>query len=99
MLALTPARGQKVAKLAALLRSSSGEDAATVVSWLSGELTQRQIGVGRAALRALPPPASEPTLEVAAVQARLGEIGASTGSGSSGGSSGGGSTPPPPPPG
>jgi len=83
-LALTPARGQKVAKLAALLRASSGADAATVVSWLSGELTQRQIGVGRAALRELPPPAAEPTLDVATVEASLTEIGTSTGSGSQG---------------
>ncbi len=35
-----------------------------MVSWLSGELPQRQIGVGWAALRSLPPPADEPTLTV-----------------------------------
>jgi DNA ligase-1 len=73
-----------VVKLAALLRTSSGADAATLVSWLSGELTQRQIGVGRAALQALPPPAAEPTLDVATVEATLTEIGASSGSGSQG---------------
>ncbi|HEV2887477.1 MAG TPA: ATP-dependent DNA ligase [Jatrophihabitans sp.] len=81
-LAITPARGEKVEKLATLLRTSSGADAAIVVSWLSGELTQRQIGVGWAALRALPPPAAEPSLEVAGVEAALTEIGASAGSGS-----------------
>ena len=29
------------------------------MSWLSGELPQRQIGVGWAALRSLPPPADD----------------------------------------
>ncbi|MBV9820984.1 MAG: ATP-dependent DNA ligase, partial [Actinobacteria bacterium] len=80
--ARTPARGQKVARLAELLRASSGADAATAVTWLSGELTQRQIGVGWGSLRALPPPASEPSLEVARVDAALTEIGGCTGPGS-----------------
>jgi len=82
--AATAARGEKVARLAALLRTCTAAEAATVVSWLSGELTQRQIGVGWAALRTLGAPAAEPSLEVAAVEAALTEIGASAGSGSQG---------------
>ena len=81
-LAATPARGQKVARLATLLRTSSGAEAVTIVSWLSGELTQRQIGVGWASLRSLPPPAPEPSLDVAAVEAALTEIGGCAGPGS-----------------
>ncbi|HST48571.1 ATP-dependent DNA ligase [Jatrophihabitans sp.] len=81
-LAATPARGAKVAKLAALLRGSSGAEAVTVVSWLSGELTQRQIGVGWGSLRSLPPPAPQPSLDVAAVEAALTEIGGCAGPGS-----------------
>jgi DNA ligase-1 len=82
--AATPARGQKVATLAALLRTCSGAEAVTVVSWLSGELTQRQIGVGWASLRSLPPPAAQPSLDVADVEAALTGIGACAGPGSQG---------------
>ncbi|BBX17613.1 ATP-dependent DNA ligase [Mycolicibacterium duvalii] len=53
-----------------------------VVSWLSGELTQRQIGVGWASLRSLPAPAGEPSLTVLGVDRRFGEIGAVSGRGS-----------------
>jgi len=62
----------KVSRIAALLGAAAAGDAhqvAVVVSWLSGELPQRQIGVGWAALRTLPPPADEPTLTVARVDA------------------------------
>jgi DNA ligase-1 len=83
-LAATAARSQKVAVLADLLRTCSGVEAAIVVSWLSGELTQGQIGVGWAALRELAPAAAEPSLEVATVEAALTEIGACAGSGSQG---------------
>ena len=83
-LATTAARSQKVALLASLLRTCSGAEAATVVSWLSGELTQGQIGVGWAALRSLAPPAAQPSLDVASVDAALTEIGACAGSGSQG---------------
>ena len=51
-------------------------------SWLSGELPQRQIGVGWAALRSAPPPADTPTLTVAEVDAAFSEIGALAGPGS-----------------
>ena len=75
----------KVSRIAALLGAAAAGDAqqvAVVVSWLSGELPQRQIGVGWAALRTLPPPADEPTLTVAHVDAAFTEIGAVAGKGS-----------------
>jgi DNA ligase-1 len=55
---------------------------AVVVSWLSGELPQRQIGVGWASLRSLPPPAVEPSLTVLGVDAAFTEIGRVSGKGS-----------------
>ena len=42
--AATPARNAKISALAELLRRAEGAEVAPVVSWLSGELTQRQIG-------------------------------------------------------
>ena len=78
------ARLAKIARIAELL-ASAGDDArltAVVVSWLSGDLPQRQIGVGWAALRSLPPPAQTPTLTVAAVDATFTEIGEVAGKGS-----------------
>ena len=55
---------------------------AVVVSWLSGELPQRQIGVGWAALRSLPPPAADASLTVRGVDAAFTELGAVAGKGS-----------------
>ena len=74
----------KVARIAGLLTSADRDsvEVAVIVSWLSGELPQRQIGVGWAALRSLPPAASEPSLTVPAVDAAFAEIGAVTGKGS-----------------
>jgi len=76
----------KIARIARLLdHAASGGDAhqvAVVVSWLSGELVQRQIGVGWAALRGLPAPADEPTLTVVGVDAAFAAIGAVAGAGS-----------------
>ena len=46
--AAVPARTAKIAALAELLGRAGAGDVAAVVSWLSGELTQRQIGVGYA---------------------------------------------------
>lgn len=84
----TSSRLTKVAHIADLLRRASTElpadpDAvATIVSWLSGELRQRQIGVGWASVRSRPPPAAHPTLTVAGVDATFSEIGAVSGKGS-----------------
>ncbi|OBK74036.1 ATP-dependent DNA ligase [Mycobacterium sp. 1274761.0] len=80
------ARLAKIARIAELLsavaESGDARLVAVVVSWLSGELPQRQIGVGWAALRSLPQPAREPTLTVGVVDAAFTEIGAVAGKGS-----------------
>ena len=77
---------KKVARIADLLRRAGDQGdpklVAIVVSWLSGELPQRQIGVGWAALRSLPPAATEPSLTVLDVDARFSEIGTVAGKGS-----------------
>lgn len=72
----------KIARIAELLTSADPREVAVVVSWLSGELPQRQIGVGWAALRTLPAPAAEPSLSVADVDAAFTAIGAVAGKGS-----------------
>jgi DNA ligase-1 len=81
-LAATSARSAKIARLAALLRDTAPAETSVVVSWLSGELTQRQIGVGWASLRDLPSPHSEPTLDVLDVEAAFTRISQISGSGS-----------------
>ena len=78
----TSSRLAKAARIAELLRRARPEDVATVVSWLSGELPQRQIGVGWAALRSLPPAAEQSRLTVAGVDAAFTAIGAISGTGS-----------------
>ncbi|GAY15013.1 ATP-dependent DNA ligase [Mycobacterium sp. shizuoka-1] len=79
----TTSRLAKVARIADLLTGVGDPRLVqVVVSWLSGELPQRQIGVGWAALRSLPEPAAAPTLTVSAVDATFTEIGAVAGKGS-----------------
>lgn len=79
----TSSRLGKVARLAKLLATpAESRLVAIVVSWLSGELPQRQIGVGWAALRSLPDPAPAASLTVAAVDATFSAIGAVAGTGS-----------------
>jgi DNA ligase-1 len=80
------ARLAKISRIADLLTAAAAEAdpelIAVVVAWLSGELPQRQIGVGWAALRTMPPVAAEPSLTVAGVNAALTEIGLISGKGS-----------------
>ncbi|KDE98217.1 ATP-dependent DNA ligase [Mycolicibacterium aromaticivorans JS19b1 = JCM 16368] len=79
----TSSRLAKVARIGELLSGiADPRTVQVVVSWLSGELPQRQIGVGWAALRSLPAPADESTLTVHAVDATFTEIGAVAGKGS-----------------
>ncbi|WP_099024752.1 ATP-dependent DNA ligase [Mycolicibacterium palauense] len=81
----TSARLAKVARLAEVLAEAAGggpDQVGVVVAWLSGELVQRQIGVGWAALRSLPPPAANATLTVGAVDAAFTVIGGTSGKGS-----------------
>jgi DNA ligase 1 len=74
----------KIARIAELLGRAKPDPelVAIVVAWLSGELPQRQIGVGWAALRSLPPAAAQPSLTVVGVDATLSAIGAVSGQGS-----------------
>ncbi|OBJ03580.1 ATP-dependent DNA ligase [Mycobacterium sp. 1465703.0] len=79
----TSSRLSKVAHIAGLLQRAAPDATlvAIIVSWLSGELRQRQIGVGWAALRSRPPAASAATLTVTGVDATFSEIGAVSGKG------------------
>ena len=74
----------KIGRIADVLTQAAGDadEVAVTVAWLSGELPQRQIGVGWAALRTLPAPAHTATLTVPGVHATLTEIGACAGPGS-----------------
>ncbi len=77
-------RRAKITRIAELLGQAKSDPTlvAIVVSWLSGELPQRQIGVGWAALRSLPPPAAQPSLTIIGVDATFAAIGAVSGKGS-----------------
>jgi DNA ligase 1 len=79
----TSARREKVAHLAAALRRMAPEEVPAGVAFLSGELRQRQIGVGWAALREAPRGGDAPSdLTVGAVDAAFARIGACAGPGS-----------------
>jgi DNA ligase-1 len=78
----TRSRLAKVERIAAVLRRLAPEEVAAGVAFLSGELRQRQIGVGWAALRELPAPAAEPSLTVGEVDAAFERIGGIAGAGS-----------------
>jgi DNA ligase-1 len=72
----------KTDALAACLRRLDPAEAVPAVAYLSGELRQRQIGVGWASLRAVPDPAAEPSLTVLGVDETFERIGAESGTGS-----------------
>ncbi|MFI9641050.1 ATP-dependent DNA ligase [Micromonospora sp. NPDC051925] len=78
----TTGRRAKVELLAGALRALDPAEVAAGSGYLAGELRQRQTGVGWASLRELPPPATEPTLTVSAVDAAVDEIAAVHGPGS-----------------
>jgi DNA ligase-1 len=78
----TSARLAKVAALADALRAAGVEEVPILVAYLSGELPQRQIGVGWAALRSVPPPAETGSLTLLAVDEAFSRIGAVGGKGS-----------------
>jgi len=81
--AATSARTAKATALAAVLRQAAPDEVTPVVAWLSGELTQRQVGVGWASLSEPPPPApGPPELSVVAVEAALTALGTLAGPGS-----------------
>jgi DNA ligase 1 len=80
--AASSARLAKVERLAACLRRLEPGEVHPAVAFLSGELRQRQIGIGWAALRDAPDPAAAPTLTVAEVDAAFERIGRLAGPGS-----------------
>jgi DNA ligase-1 len=82
--ASTRARLAKVERLAACLRRLDPREVVAAVAFLSGELRQRQIGVGWASLRQVPAAAASPTLEVLEVDDVFERTGRQTGPGSQG---------------
>jgi ATP-dependent DNA ligase I len=80
--ATTSARLAKIEALATALRQAGPLEVPIAVAYLSGELPQRQIGVGWATLRGGFAPATEATLTLAEVDAGFGAIGAISGQGS-----------------
>ncbi len=78
----TRSRRRKADLLAGALRRLTAAETAAGVAYLSGELRQRQIGVGWAGLRSMPPAAAQASLTVAAVDHALAQVGAERGAGS-----------------
>ncbi|MGH3662096.1 MAG: ATP-dependent DNA ligase [Micromonosporaceae bacterium] len=78
----TRARRAKVDLLASCLRQADADEITAAVAYLSGELRQRQIGVGWASVRDTPPPSEAATLTVRHVDQMLEEIGTQRGPGS-----------------
>jgi DNA ligase 1 len=78
----TSARLEKIATLSEALARMEPEEVDIGVAYLSGELRQRQIGVGWASLRDRPAAAAEPSLTLIEVDAACERIGAATGAGS-----------------
>ena len=80
--AATSARSKKIALLAELFREAEPDDVPIVIPYLAGRLPQGRIGVGWKVLSRPVPPAAEPSLTVAAVDALLTELGMVSGTGS-----------------
>ena len=80
--ATTSARLAKIETLAAALREAGPLEVPIAVGYLSGELPQRQIGIGWAALRDGFTPAATPSLTLSDVDTALSAIGAVYGKGS-----------------
>jgi DNA ligase-1 len=78
----TRARTEKIERMAQTLRRMAPDEVAIGVAYLSGELRQRQTGVGYRSLRDLPSPAAEPTLVLTEVDAACERIAAMAGPGS-----------------
>ena len=80
--AATSSRLAKIAVLATALHDAGPAEVTIAVAYLSGELPQRQIGVGWATLRQAPPPAGTATLTLTDVDAAFTAIGSASGKGS-----------------
>jgi DNA ligase-1 len=80
--AAVPSRKGKIELLAGALRWLAPDEIEAGAAYLSGELRQRQTGVGWATLRALPQPAGEASLTVGEVDRAVAEIATVAGTGS-----------------
>ena len=80
--AATTSRLAKIEVLAKALHDAGPAEVTIAVAYLSGELPQRQIGVGWATLRQAAPPADVPTLTLTDVDTAFTAIGAVAGKGS-----------------
>ena len=78
----TSSRLAKVEVLARALHDAGPAEVTIAVAYLSGELPQRQIGVGWATLRDAAPPAGAPSLTLTDVDAAFTAIGSVSGKGS-----------------
>ena len=78
----TSSRLAKIEVLAKALHDAGPAEVTLAVAYLSGELPQRQIGVGWATLREAAPPADIPTLTLTDVDAAFTAIGTVSGKGS-----------------
>nr|WP_152992573.1 ATP-dependent DNA ligase [Nonomuraea pusilla] len=78
----TPARLGKIGHLAELLGRVGPDEAEIAISYLSGELPQRQVGVGWRTLEDLPQPKLAATATLTTVDALLSKIKAVSGQGS-----------------
>ena len=76
------ARSKKIGHLASMVGRLRPEEVRVAVSYLSGVLPQGSIGVGWAALRELPAPATDATLELLEVDAAVERIAGIAGPGS-----------------
>ena len=81
-IAATSARSRKTALLAELFRDAEPDDVPIVIPYLAGRLPQGRLGIGWKVLSRPVTPATEPTLTVAQVDARLTELGKVSGTGS-----------------
>jgi DNA ligase-1 len=81
--AATPARLEKIARLASALEAAAPEERPIAASWLAGDLPQGRIGIGyvsaRAALEEAPPPPAGPSLGVGEVHEAFSAIAAGRG--------------------
>jgi DNA ligase-1 len=82
-LAATRSRLAKRALLVDLLRRTGAAEVPVVARYLGGELRQRRTGLGWRSLGAMPPPATEASLEVLAVDAAFERMAGLSGPGSS----------------
>ncbi|MGW3413212.1 ATP-dependent DNA ligase [Streptomyces sp. NPDC000888] len=80
--AATSARSRKTALLAELFRDAHADDVPIVIPYLAGRLPQGRLGIGWKILSTPVSPASEPTLTVREVDARLTALAGVSGTGS-----------------